>query len=145
MRQVTTSSETLLNRRAVALSMLPVPIVTWAVIDGIAPIPLLVLPLLLAPIIAVILGRNEDSQFDGAAAGALSLVLIWLTAIAWFPVVGPSLPEWVVADITYLSLVIGIPLAIGAVILAAALGAVLARMVKVGMALLSGEARVEIK
>lgn len=138
-------STTLLDRRAVGVSILPVPVVTGVVMAGLAPIVLLAAPIIVAPLVAAVLGVNEDPWFDGAAAAILATVLVWLTAIVWFPLVGPELPGWMIADITYVSIIIGIPVAIGAVIFAAALGAVLARAADVAVSIAGGDVRVEFR
>lgn len=145
MRSIDVTHDRPLDRRAVLISLLVVPVFPYLVVAGILPTAFLAFPAIIAPIVAVGVSDRPAPMFLGAAAGATALILSIILAIGLIWVLWSSLSPSFLADLTFLYSVLAIPAIIGGSLGAAVLGGLIGRLTAAVARLVRGDVQVELE
>lgn len=145
MRSIDVTHDRPLDRRAIGLSILVVPMFPYLVVAGVLPVVFLAVPAVLAPIVAVAVSDGTAPMFVGAAAAATALVLSILIAIGLIWVLWSSLSATFLANVTYLYSVFAVPAMVGGGLAAAVLGGLIGRLTAATERVVRGDVRVELE
>lgn len=145
MRDRQIARESPFDTRAILISNAVAPVGSYFVAVGLLPLPGVLIPVLLAPVIAAAIMQTGSPVFIGAAASCLAAIITVVTGIAWVWVLWEDVSTTFLAEFTYLSFYFAFPALVGGVIGCAALGGVLGKVTVGAKALMTGEARVEFR